>query len=270
MKFRVLSDIHNDFVRRDKELFNFSVDQDISIDFRVEPLDSDSDTTLILAGDIGILSKEHTLESFLQSVSRQFKHIFYIGGNHEWYHGNITKHTIEYRIIGWDNIHTGVLELPDEKIAVVGNTLWTDFNDGDTEVMEECRYGMNDFRLIIKDLNYSAFTPKDAMILHYSQKKKIFDDVDKYNKMGWKVIVVTHHHPSPKGILPQYEGNLLNGAFFSDIESEIEKRNIEYWMCGHTHTAMQYDVGNTKVICNPKGYPGEKSNYDPKLIIETH
>ena len=32
---------------------------------------------------------------------------------------------------------------------------------------------------------------------------------------------------------------------------------MKYWVYGHTHDAMKYEVDNVKCICNPMGYPGE-------------
>jgi hypothetical protein len=29
---------------------------------------------------------------------------------------------------------------------------------------------------------------------------------------------------------------------------------VSLWIHGHTHTAFDYTVGNTRVVCNPRGY----------------
>jgi hypothetical protein len=41
------------------------------------------------------------------------------------------------------------------------------------------------------------------------------------------------------------------------------------WIHGHTHDSFDYMVGETRVICHPKGYPKE-NNYDgyKPLVIE--
>jgi hypothetical protein len=41
---------------------------------------------LILAGDIGLLGKKQTWFGFLLQCSKQFRDVFIIEGNHEWYH----------------------------------------------------------------------------------------------------------------------------------------------------------------------------------------
>ena len=30
------------------------------------------------------------------------------------------------------------------------------------------------------------------------------------------------------------------------------------WLHGHTHSARDYVIGTTRVVCNPRGYPHEK------------
>jgi predicted phosphodiesterase len=38
---------------------------------------------------------------------------------------------------------------------------------------------------------------------------------------------------------------------------------------GHTHDPCDYMIGETRVICNPRGYPAEHpwyENYQPKIV----
>jgi hypothetical protein len=39
-------------------------------------------------------------------------------------------------------------------------------------------------------------------------------------------------------------------------------------MHGHTHDSADYRVGETRVVCNPRGYGLENPSYDPALVIE--
>jgi hypothetical protein len=32
--------------------------------------------------------------------------------------------------------------------------------------------------------------------------------------------------------------------------------------------AIGLDVGRTRVLCNPRGYPGENPNFNPALVVE--
>lgn len=262
MKFRILSDIHNEFHK--SELLPYGKD------YMIPELPNDKETTLILAGDIGQLASPITLNSFLATVTNQFKEVFWIAGNHEWYKGDITLNSISRDYLAqFTNLHTSILGFREERILVVGATLWTDFEKFSVRSLQNCKSGMNDFWTITNG-SRGAFSPTQAFDLHCHHKDYLFDTVDEAQKSGVydKVIVVTHHHPSPQAILPQYKESTINGAFYSDLEEEIKARKIDYWICGHCHNAMQYNVGKTKVICNPKGYPFEDSGWDPCLTIE--
>jgi Icc-related predicted phosphoesterase len=84
-----------------------------------------------------------------------------------------------------------------------------------------------------------------------------------------KYIVVTHHAPTKLSIKPQYEGDHhINGAYSSDLSNFIlDHPQIKIWTHGHTHHLFDYVVGETRVICNPrgyKGYEGRADEFDPE------
>jgi Icc-related predicted phosphoesterase len=80
-----------------------------------------------------------------------------------------------------------------------------------------------------------------------------------------KVIVATHHAPTFLSIHPKYKDE-LQGAYASDLSDLIlDEENIVLWIHGHTHDMCEYEVGNCKVICNPKGYL-EFADYRCKVI----
>jgi hypothetical protein len=52
-----------------------------------------------------------------------------------------------------------------------------------------------------------------------------------------------------------YKGNLLNAAFRSKLDDFIAVRpQIKLWIHGHTHHNFDYEIGSTRVVCNPRGY----------------
>lgn len=251
MLVRIISDIHNEFHREKSGL-----------DYHVPELPDDKESILILAGDIGLLNREQTWLSLLCRCAEQFRSVFLIEGNHEWYHGNIEKHSYrdaiaEHRI---ENAHTGQLVLEEERIAIIGTTLWTDFFGGDPIAMFDINQGLNDYRLIKVGADYHLLRPEYLLALHYKLKKQLFEDIDKFAELGYTVVVVTHHHPSLQGIALAYRNDPLNAAYVSDLENEVLSHKIAYWICGHCHTTMEYSIGDTKVICNPKGYPHDCGN----------
>jgi predicted phosphodiesterase len=259
MKFRVVSDLHLEFRHNYLE------------SYVLPPLPDDKETVLILAGDIGLLADPRTYSTFMKHSSEQFKYIFWIGGNHEWYHGNIDDHSVKMAIddLALPNLFTDRLVLENEKIVIVGDTLWTDFENGDPSSMFISKRGMSDFQVIEVGDGRTTLHPARVMMMHQEQKDRILRGGDYYAKHGFKVIAVSHHQPSLQGIAKEYLGDPMNGAFASNLDEEIKSHKIEYWIAGHTHTSIRYSIGETKCICNPLGYPFEKnSGFDPLLTIE--
>ena len=256
MKIKVISDIHNEFYHGGH--------------YQLPVVDDESNITLIMAGDIAILNSEKTYKGFLDDVTKRFKNVFWIAGNHEFYHGHIDKHSIKKVIEEnkWENLHTEILEVPEENVVIIGCTLWSDFDKGKPIVMYEANMYMNDYNLIRKGEHYSRLRAEDTAIIHHNQKKWMFDNVKNYSEKGYKVVVVTHHHPSFLGVPRKYEDQSLNGAYCSDLEKEIAELKIAYWFCGHNHYSQTYDIGNTKVVCNSLGYPHETGTlFNPNLMI---
>ena len=83
-------------------------------------------------------------------------------------------------------------------------------------------------------------------------------------------IVVTHHLPLYKSVSERYMNSQINRFFVSDMSRVINKNKPTLWVHGHTHGKFDYMAGDTRVVCNPRGYPGEMSTavWDNHLIIE--
>ena len=81
-------------------------------------------------------------------------------------------------------------------------------------------------------------------------------------------MVVGHHSPSSLSIAEWYKDDtLMNGAFHSDLSEFIMDRpQIKLWTHGHMHNVSDYMIGETRVVCNPRGYVGyEQRAKDFKL-----
>jgi len=64
-------------------------------------------------------------------------------------------------------------------------------------------------------------------------------------------------------------GDAINPAFASDLENLILEFQPELWIHGHIHTACDYTIGKTRVICNPRGYPSElNTGFIPEKVVE--
>ncbi len=84
-----------------------------------------------------------------------------------------------------------------------------------------------------------------------------------------KNIVITHHAPSLQSIPKQYQNDPVTATYASNLESFILEHQPLYCIHGHIHTPIQYNIGNTQIVCNPNGYIDDKDNgFERELIIE--
>jgi Icc-related predicted phosphoesterase len=81
-------------------------------------------------------------------------------------------------------------------------------------------------------------------------------------KFEEKFVVVGHMAPSKISIHPKYkDDHIINGAYTSDLsEFILDHPQIKLWTHGHTHEDFDYQIGSTRIVCNPRGYIG----YEPR------
>jgi Icc-related predicted phosphoesterase len=77
-------------------------------------------------------------------------------------------------------------------------------------------------------------------------------------------IVVGHHAPSSRSVADWFKHDtIMNGAFRSELDEFIMDRpQIQLWVHGHMHNASDYEIGSTRVVCNPRGYVGYEAVAD--------
>lgn len=283
MKIKVVSDLHLEF-------------SDVFIN------NNENCDVLILSGDIMIAEDLHdhphfdfnphshgafadlgrkqqrvaTFRDFLKRCAFQFPNVIYVAGNHEFYHGKWVK-GIQYlrdECAKFPNVH--FLERDSIKIddvTFVGGTLWTDMNKGDPLTLHAVRDMMNDFRAIKNDeKGFTPLKPADTAIRHRETLNYIRSVIAE--KHDEKFVVVGHHSPSHKSVHPQYaHETLMNGAYHSDLsEFILDHPQIKLWTHGHTHHPFDYMIGETRIVCNPRGYESdgysEDTGWNPNIVIE--
>jgi predicted phosphodiesterase len=204
---------------------------------------------------------------FLKRCSFQFPHVVYVAGNHEFYHGRW--------LASLQHLRDECAKLPNvyflEKdvkvindVTFIGATLWTDCNKGDPLTLHALTDMMNDFRIIRNDEHgYTKLRPAHAMYRHQqtvSYLKAILPDMK-----DRKIVFVGHHAPSKQSTHPKYQNDqLMNGGYSSDLsEFILDHPEIKLWTHGHTHDPFDYMIGDTRIVCNPRGYAG----WDPHADI---
>jgi predicted phosphodiesterase len=240
----------------------------------------------------GITNKSHLYHNFFQECASRFPHVIYVAGNHEHYHGDFAKTLpkLKSNLSYLKNLYVLDKEMKTiGDVTFIGGTLWTDMNNCDSLTLYHVRGMMNDYRTVdnsgrtvsrkvpiykkddkgeylldekgfmIKShdehRNYpSKFSPEDSVEDHVKMKEFIRFTIE--GLFDEKFVVVGHHSPSKVSTKPQYEKDyLLNGAYSSDLsEFILDHPQIKLWTHGHTHHEFDYNIGSTRIVCNPRGY----------------
>ena len=246
MKFRIYSDLHLEFA-------SFT------------PPSGDFDA-VILAGDIFIKGRglEWAKESFPD------RSVIYVMGNHEYYGKAYPKHLTELvKSAEGSNIH--ILDNKDitiDNIKFLGCTLWTDFEMfGDPRIAGyHCQGIMNDFKKIRLSPKYSRLRTIDAAMMHKKSLRWLESEL--IESAAEKTVVVTHHAPSKQSLPGHRLEKLDSAAYASNLDEFVKQYSPNLWVHGHIHHSCDYHIGNTRIICNPRGYPDEPNEkFDPCLEI---
>lgn len=289
---RVISDIHHDYNRSEKYLFDFGND------------------FIINCGDTG--GDANTCINWNKNYVKQG---VVVAGNHLGYspshpeldgvtiHEKNTKNTQLLEISTTFSGNNGIRLLSNsltehQGIVIIGSTLFTDFALYGKDKIEQCmayaKKYMNDFRYIyvVGHREYSLnpdgtwkikmkkrsestvrpFTPQDHAYFFNFSIGYIKEKVQEYKHKP--IIIVTHHAPSPYSISPEYKGDILSAAFASNLnEFIIDNPQIRVWAHGHVHSPFDYILGQTRVVCCPFGYRNENNfalpeNYGTRISIE--
>jgi Icc-related predicted phosphoesterase len=253
MKLQIFSDLHAD-VRQPKPI-------------EVKP-DIDA---VIVAGDV-CESAERAFQWLREIVPMQVV-IFMTGGNHEWYRRIWSDEVAQARHIaplyGIYFLENDIVTL--NGVRFVGATLWTDyalFGEANVSLaMHAARHGLNDHRLITWTKQpWTRFRPQEALALH--RHSRSFIEATLAEPFAGATVVVTHHGPHPHSVHPRYRNDLLSAAFVSDLTATIEAGRPDLWVHGHVHDTFDYEVGATRILCNPHGYGHENAAFNPALVVE--
>jgi len=222
---------------------------------------------VVLAGDIhrGILGVEWAKETFPNTP------VIMVAGNHEFYRGKWPD--INYAMVEaarGSNVHVMINEsLIIGGVRFLGTTLWTDFEyfGAAFRAISEvaCKNGISDFKQIKNSRTNKMITTLDMIEDHKvsrdwlsSRLKEPFDG---------KTVVVTHHAPSSYSCHEIFRNDSCTPAFISNLDGLVTMADI--WVHGHLHHSCDYTIENTRVVCNPRGYPHESRNgFRADLVVE--
>jgi hypothetical protein len=212
------------------------------------PRADDSETVLLLAGDIGSYRRRNVYKAVIDRLCDRFRAVLDIPGNHYWYGG--TDWDVCAAPCARDNYHFGPTL---SECGVVAATLWTDFNRGDPNAEKDCVEGMNDFEQI-------PFLTADKVKSRHAEHLKFL------RRNIWPgCIVMTHFAPSRQSLPDAEKDEPLSAYYASALETLIVEAQPAIWVHGHIHAKADYRIGPTRILCNPAGYDGK--GHDPYLTF---
>ena len=203
---------------------------------------------------------------FFERECSKYKKVFMVMGNHEHYHGKFHKTYNELLAMLPDNVTLLEKDAVEyEGVVFMGATLWTNCNNGDSLTTYTLRASMNDYRQVqnfYEDKGlYFKLTPEFTFRDHIKAMNYFREELPKHADRP--VIMVTHHAPSFMSISEQYRGPgdyHMNGGYASDLsEFILDHPQIKVWIHGHVHSQHDYTIGDTRILCNPRGYIGHES-----------
>ena len=256
MRVQILSDLHVEFAGN--TLPAVSPDADV----------------VVLAGDLAPVRMNRIGE-----VMRTWDYpdLLYVPGNHEWYGSEIDAARAELarqcRVHGVELLDPGVVDVDD--VRFVGATLWTDFRLDPTPRAEawahhEVGASMPDFKGAIRHAGECGhFTTQESARRHAADRDFIERELARAEteRVG-KVVVITHHAPSPICVRPWYRDSKVNPGFASNLDDVIERYQPVLWVHGHMHDRVDERIGATRIVANPHGFSlTESADFDPNLIV---
>jgi hypothetical protein len=227
----------------------------------------------ICAGDISDRGVVPSIR-FLGEIVAPKMPVVFVPGNHEYYRASIVEgfEAGVEEALKYDEVF--ILDGGAASVCgvhFVGATLWSDFAlFGDARLaMLADGEASHDYREIkLSKRPFKRFSARNSMELHF--EARVFIDRFLQASSAVPTVVVSHHAPSILSVAPKFIDDPLTPSFASSLERIILRHQPRLWVHGHLHNASDYQIGRTRVICNPRGLPGEPSfkNFDPKLVIE--
>lgn len=256
-KFLIWSDIHEEF-----EDFDLSAPSPEGVD------------ALLVAGDIW--TKGRSVKKLERIAAWAGVPVIATAGNHDYYGDNIMKsdqrmaRQAEESAYDIRFLNPGTTQVND--VRIIGATLWTDYRlrcpTGDNWIVRNaCQTVMNDHKRI--RWGFGSFRPvsaDDLAGIHLQHKTYIAGKLAEPH--DGPTLVMTHHAPSGQSVKYRSTEELHDHAYASNLDDMILDTQPDYWIHGHTHNPESYHIGVTKVLANPKGYPGDNPDFNKMKVFD--
>lgn len=249
VRLKIISDQHMEFRTRDNKIAEYLLAYH-------KPTDCPDCDVCVLAGDFDVI--QGRTFTILKDLCRREERVLYVPGNHDYYgckdmqNTDDALHEIEKAIANFAVLRTG------ETMTIMGrrflgDTMWVP----DTPGFQIARKFINDYAQIPDIMNEAPRRHQE--FLDWLKQEMTTED-----------IVVTHHLPSERSTPKAFLGTVLQPWFVSyEMENYLANGTAPaVWIHGHTHGSCDYVWGSMRVICNPLGYPSDRSSHLSQTIWE--
>lgn len=223
---------------------------------------------LIVAGDVAD-GMDNAMRELRVLHQRTGKPVIFTPGNHDLFGQHIDA--FDQDLLG------PIYVLPVGENVVIGNvrfvcaTLWTDWALVDKEFQAQswAARSMPEYARVTRS-DGELIWPIDTSNQHDIHRGAIERTLSRRHE--GPTVVVTHHAPSPRSLRPGEERSVEAAAYASDLEQVMNMHGPDLWVHGHTHYAVDYHCGHTRVVSNPRGYQSddwsERTGWQEDLVIE--
>lgn len=242
---------------------------DLHLDFGYEGLAMLSlpkSDVMILAGDLAWDPELQTRG--LKYLSKHYKFVLYVPGNHEFENKDIHEHRKFLSSIAIPNVYVlddGFIDI--QGVRFIGSTLWTDCgNPKHQALLDE-----NIFKYWNIFSNGTMFGARESTEMHHKMVSYVAYQLTEARRLDLRSVIISHQAPSFSSVNVNYLSSISNEAFYTDLRDLIFLHEPEYWFHGHMHHSIRYELGQCTVLCNPLGHPvnAEYSNqkFNAGLVI---
>ena len=229
---------------------------------------------LILNGDICDDLNESI--NYLNDVSKYYKKILYIDGNHEHVYNYPELYDTKYINNQINKINNNkIIYLPNNYYKI-NNTLfigccgWWDYNNEDKDSINKCsKYFENwidnfkeqeNLKFIHNVINKSKeeYSNLICLLEKYKDDNEIKD-----------IIIVTHTVPHIRHCDNHSITDNNSTQNNTKLYNITKYKKIKKWIFGHTHRCWEEKIDGIEFICNPRGRPEDfnREIYNTKQIV---
>ena len=193
---------------------------------------------------------------FFADCTSKAEKVVIVPGNHDFYGGELGDVSKLRSLL---DVYSNVEILTNNwisygDVSIFGATLWTDFNRNNPVIMQKCFAVMNDYNFIHRGHRY--ITPDDVIEENATSRSALNSFLSMEHRYS---IVVTHHAPSWVCVSPEYASDDVSYAYANmGLDDLIFDSGPDLWVHGHMHTRHDFMHGDTRIVCNARGYWGQE------------